>query len=452
MVDPATFEGCNRSQTLPTLAPSTTTSTLAPAPPPPPVVPVCKKNVLFIMCDDLRFQINPKRIEGTHIMSTPNFDLLAGKSVFFPNAACQVGLCAPSRASMLTSRRPDTTRVWDLATYWRSAGGNFTTIPQYFRSIPGYKVQSVGKIFHGGTASGGGATEFGGEPDDLMLSWDDYYHSPNDVYYEATGPLRRRRLSPEEEDAVPPPLPGCCVFNDDDTCPTTAKCGPSSYCLVKAHCEGSCNGRWCDNVTSTFPDQQAILRAYDTIRKGCPRCGNSWADVPPAVEALYPLPDTQNTDEAVRLLTKEWKESDNFFLAVGFHKPHLPFVAPARFYDMYPLEEIKMPPNPDTPEGMPDIAWSESGEMVSYPDITAELGHSNGFKNHTERLKEQTTLELRRAYYACVSHMDEQLGRVLDAIDSGPFAQNTIITLVGDHGYVNGHHGQLLCFFLRIWI
>lgn len=61
----------------------------------------------------------------------------------------QQALCAPSRASFLTSRRPDTTKVYDLDTYWRNAGGNFTTLPQYFKEN-GYFTASMGKVFHNG--------------------------------------------------------------------------------------------------------------------------------------------------------------------------------------------------------------------------------------------------------------------------------------------------------------
>jgi iduronate 2-sulfatase len=92
------------------------------------------------------------------------------------------------------------------------------------------------------------------------------------------------------------------------------------------------------------------------------------------VEDKYQLTDTMNTNEAVRLLTEEFPQSENnFFLAVGFHKPHLPFVAPQRFYDMYNIDEINVAPNPRPPTDMPHVAWSNSGELISYPDIQGLL-------------------------------------------------------------------------------
>jgi iduronate 2-sulfatase len=78
---------------------------------------------------------------------TPNFDKLARESIVFKNAYVQYSLCGPSRTSILTGRRPDTTRIFGNVHYWRTAGGNFTTLPQYFKDS-GYVCTTAGKIFH----------------------------------------------------------------------------------------------------------------------------------------------------------------------------------------------------------------------------------------------------------------------------------------------------------------
>jgi iduronate 2-sulfatase len=147
-----------------------------------------QKNVLFFAVDDLRPEINAFdpdiSVPGTtHAkMFTPNIDALAHKSLVLRKNYCQQAICGPTRASLLTSRRPDRTKVWDLSSYWRKVGGNFTTIPQLFRQH-GYETVGMGKIFHPGTASGGvkGHNLPGhGGGDDQLYSWSrPYWHAPN---------------------------------------------------------------------------------------------------------------------------------------------------------------------------------------------------------------------------------------------------------------------------------
>jgi iduronate 2-sulfatase len=107
-----------------------------------------KMNVLLIVSDDLRTSLS---CYGDTIMKTPNLDKLASRSVLFSTVASQQALCAPSRTSFLTSRRPDTTKLYSNkdAFYWRDKIGNFTTLPQYFKDS-GYYTASVGKVFHPG--------------------------------------------------------------------------------------------------------------------------------------------------------------------------------------------------------------------------------------------------------------------------------------------------------------
>lgn len=102
------------------------------------------KNILFIAIDDLRNQLG---CYGDSIAITPNIDNLAKKGVLFTRAYCQQAVCAPSRASLMTGRRPNTTKVWDLITHFREALPNVITLPQYFK-LNGYHTQSVGKIYH----------------------------------------------------------------------------------------------------------------------------------------------------------------------------------------------------------------------------------------------------------------------------------------------------------------
>ena len=136
-----------------------------------------KKNVLFLAADDMRPNLGAynkanKDLFNYPPMHTPNLDALADKSLLFLNAFAQQALCSPSRTSLLTGRRPDTTRITKIGPYWRDMGGNFTTIPQFFKEH-GYRTLGGGKIFHGGSAS---------KNDDIEFSWTDPYHHAKDPY------------------------------------------------------------------------------------------------------------------------------------------------------------------------------------------------------------------------------------------------------------------------------
>ena len=110
-----------------------------------------KKNVLFIIADDMRPEIGAYQEPGSEMnprIQTPNLDALAGHSLLLRRSYSQFGMCSPSRSSFLTGRRPDSTHVYDLKKHFRDVGGDFTTLPQYFKEN-GYKTMGVGKIYHG---------------------------------------------------------------------------------------------------------------------------------------------------------------------------------------------------------------------------------------------------------------------------------------------------------------
>ena len=104
------------------------------------------RNVLFIAIDDLRPALG---CYDDEIALTPNIDALAARGTTFLRAYCQQAVCSPSRLSLMTGRRPDTTRVWDLITHFRQALPNVVTLPQHFKAH-GYHTRSIGKIYHDG--------------------------------------------------------------------------------------------------------------------------------------------------------------------------------------------------------------------------------------------------------------------------------------------------------------
>ena len=119
-------------------------------------------------------------------MHTPNLDALAAKSMVFERAYDAQALCSHSRTSTLTTRRPDTTKILKIGDYWRTYGGNFTTLPQFFLEN-GYIAFGAGKIFHGGPSSNGHDVEFSwskagnGLPGGFKDRWPNPYPETGDV-------------------------------------------------------------------------------------------------------------------------------------------------------------------------------------------------------------------------------------------------------------------------------
>ena len=133
--------------------------------------------------------------------------------------------------------------------------------------------------------------------------------------------------------------------------------------------------------------------------------------------------DGQIAHETIKAL-RECQDKP-FFLGVGFWKPHLPFNVPKKYWDLYSTEEIGLPVNPNPPLDVPEIALHPSRELMrDFPDGLTEI----------------QTLTLRHGYYAAVSYLDTQLGKVLDELDKLGLTENTIIVFWSDHGYHLGEH------------
>ncbi|WP_372949459.1 sulfatase [Mariniphaga sp.] len=118
-----------------------------------------------------------------------------------------------------------------------------------------------------------------------------------------------------------------------------------------------------------------------------------------------------------------------FFLAAGFLKPHLPFNAPEKYWNLYSQENIHLPENYYRPENAPDAAIHNFGELRGYYGVPADGPVSNDM-----------AIKLIHGYYACVSYVDAQVGRVLEELDALGLADNTIVILWGDHGWQLGEH------------
>ena len=138
--------------------------------------------------------------------------------------------------------------------------------------------------------------------------------------------------------------------------------------------------------------------------------------------------DGKVADLAVKALQEMSKKSESFFLAVGFVKPHLPFVSPKKYWDLYDPATIQLAPNKFRPKNAPEYAILPGGEMRKYDDIPKGS------------IPDDLALKLKHGYYAGVSYSDAQVGKVLDELDRLGLRDNTIVILWGDHGWKLGEH------------
>lgn len=302
------------------------------------------------MADDLRTSLG---CYGDSVVKSPNIDQLASKSQVFLNAYAQQAVCAPSRTSMLTSRRPDTTRLYDFNSYWRTHSGNYTTLPQYFKS-KGYFTMSVGKVFHPGIASN--------HSDDYPYSWSIPAYHPASFRYE------KEKMCKGEDGELHANL----------------------LCAV--------------NVTQQ-PGQT--------------------------------LPDLESTDEAVRLLKSRANNDVPFFLAVGFHKPHIPFRIPQEYLSLYPIDKMTLAPDPSVPTLLPPVAYNPWTDVRRRDDVQ-KLNISFPYGP----IPKDFQLRIRQHYYAAVSYMDAQVGRLLSTLDELGLANHTMVVFTSDHGWSLGEHGE----------
>lgn len=148
------------------------------------------------------------------------------------------------------------------------------------------------------------------------------------------------------------------------------------------------------------------------------------------------LPDGLTANLAVGKLKELAGKGEPFCLAVGFFKPHLPFTAPKKYWDMYDEEAIPLSPTPDIPEGCHLSTLLNSGEFNGY-----ELGEEKA--SLEKRLSDSYARKVRHAYFACVSYVDAQIGKVLNALEESGLADNTVVILWGDHGWQLGDY--------RVW-
>lgn len=321
-----------------------------------------RPNVLFIAVDDMRPELG---CYGNTVVKSPNLDRLAAHGMVFNHAYCQQAVCSPSRSSLLTGRRPDATRVWDLETHFRVALPDAVTLPQYFKAN-GYYCSALSKIFHHGFEDG--------------RSWNEPHWYPNGQTID-TDPA-------------------------DWTKRTVVKVAPGVQ-------ESSGTSMPKDNDKPNAGRKGAKGNAFEVSAREDDQ-----------------LPDGATATEAIKRLHALKEKSEPFFLAVGFLKPHLPFVAPKKYWELYDPDKIPLPAIDHLPEGAPAFAGHDNSELHAYANVPQGNPIPADFAK-----------TLRHGYYACISYTDAQVGRLLDALDKEGLAGNTIVVFWGDHGWQLGDHG-----------
>jgi choline-sulfatase len=328
-----------------------------------PATAADRPNVLFIAVDDLNDWVG--FLGGHPQVRTPHMDRLAARGVTFANAHCASPLCCPSRAALFTGMQPFHTGVYQNNHDLRKAAPNLVLLPHYFQQH-GYATFGTGKLLH---------------------------RKRKDVCEDMF--LTEQRWSPftrKQVDYTPDELPS----------------------------KGTNNPRHVVNWGPDRPEITLPLNRMPSDRAPNSKGGESF-DWGPIDVSDHDMGDGKITDWAIERLDQSADKP--FFMAVGFYRPHIPLFAPRKYFDLYPVNAIKLPVIAE--DDMDDLG--DMGRRIALEALTA--GSHNTVVQHNQ------WREAVAGYLACVSFVDAQIGRLLDALDNSPHADNTVIVLWSDHGW-----------------
>lgn len=326
-----------------------------------------RPNILMISVDDLKPMLGTY---GDPLVQSPTIDKLAEASALYEKAYCQQAVCGASRASIMTGLRPDNSRVWEFRQLMRERNPQAITIPEYFKS-QGYMTCFAGKIFDYRCVADGKKQD--------LKSWSRPEQPRNSEAMKNLGfadPVFREKLRLKEIE------------------------------LKK-------NG------------QRA---SYDEIKKaiGGSPCYEDSIDGP---DEIYE--DGMIAREGVRLIKELGQKKKPFFIAVGFKKPHLPFNAPKKYWDLYKETDFTLEKYQKPVQGAPHYAYQDSWEFSGYnvPRINGDVPESFQRK-------------LKHGYAACISYVDAQIAKLLKTLKDQGLEKNTVIVFWSDHGFHLGDHGM----------
>ena len=335
-----------------------------------------KPNILFISVDDLKPSIGSF---GDEFAVTPNIDELSKEATIFLNNHNQLAICAASRVSFLTGLRPDNTKVWDLKTKMRDVNPDVLTLPEHFKNN-GYETIGIGKIYDPRAVDSGRDRRSWSVPfiTQNQLKFSDGYSFPSGGFYQ--GKENREIRSKFRQEGIE---------------------------------KGVSN-----------------LNKYESDRFKPPYEN---ADVP---DGAYM--DGAIANRAVELID-EMDSSKPFFLAVGFLRPHLPFNAPTKYWNMYNEDEIQLAEFRTKSKNPVDIAYKGGWEINTYKAPGIEyIENEEGLLI----LPDDIQRKLIHGYYAATSYIDAQIGKLVAKLKEKGLDKNTIIVLWGDHGFHLGDHSQ----------
>lgn len=336
-------------------------------------------NILFIAIDDMKPILG---CYGDQEIISPNIDDIAERGTLFLNNHCQQAVCGPSRASLLTGRYPDQISLWGFYSI-RERNPDVVTLPQHFKN-KGYTTVNISKIFDYRTVDSG--------MDTLSWSW---------PYF----PANRKEMLP---------------FYSKET-------GP---------------------VTSYFYQSERVKEVFaEKLVEADTEGGNpnilTFQVIKPATECLDLDDDAYKdgvfAEKAVVDIKRLADEGKPFFLAVGFERPHLPFTAPKKYWDMYDRDAIKTEAFQGIAENDKEYFYSLSKELRSYSDEQGKDAYGK-LKDGIPLSDEEQKL-LIHGYRAAVTYIDTQLGKIMAQLEASGLADNTIVVVWGDHGWHLGDHG-----------
>jgi hypothetical protein len=474
-----------------------------PTPPPPPAVG--KRNVLYIVYDDLRpdlsfYQTRARGGVGAS-MKTPNLQRLADTGTVFERAFTNIAVCAPSRLSFTTGRRPNSTRAWNFVNHWRQA----TCATESDVAYSGTAITGAGWVHAnrnwGSTTSGGVAqccTSCSG-----ALGCEGWtYHNGNCTLFSAVTSSRPCPTDPGEaydtcasgrrgtfEKWTPLPAlfrergfltlgsgkyfhDGCAGLGAGDYtrpagngCPPMAD-APNSWSNVAAQYPNITALRerlgTFSNTYGTLhsdggyaygsylaPDDEVCGRdALDLSSDYCVAPGALPNGTTPAshksggdTEALADLVTYEDALAKLRFAAENLNATgQNFFQVVGIRRPHLGWRVPLGYTDLYPLDSVAAPLHTVLDKSVDPIAASVF--PMSAP-VNATGGRSGDFVQSPYVSGDDYQLRvLRQHYYAAVSWADFVAGRVLDELDALGLTSNTLVVMHSDHGWHLGEYGQ----------
>lgn len=357
-----------------------------------------KRNVLFIATDDM---CNRLGCYDVPVIQSPNLDRLAQSGVRFDHHYCQFPLCGPSRTSLMTGLAPDTTKVYDLRTDFRDTTPGIVTVSQLFQKN-GYFTARAGKIYHYNNPSEIGTPGFDDPASWQKVSYPAGYDrthdeglvtfwASNEQMFGARRPANGRGGTRGRGRMPVRPRP-----NGAEVPWVHGGTGPGGIRLAQ------------DGCTPLLP----LSKNGDL--------GVALAGHPSEGDDKI-ITDFMVAEATIAMM--EQHKNEPFFLAAGFFRPHVPFIVPSKYYDMYPVDKMQIPPF--------DPSELKTAPRMAYLSMDPNYGMTP--QQHRECL---------RGYYAAISFVDAQVGRLLDALERLGLAKDTTIVFWADHGFMVGEHGQ----------